>query len=310
MDLTHKSLIHTIRKFNRFYTNILGLLDKHILNSEFSLSEVRVLHEISITENCTSKKLIEELKMDAGYLSRILQRFEQKKLLHKTRSDEDGRLYYLNLTDSAKDMISNLNKLSDLQISELTTHLSDKDKTSIVKSMTTIETCLKKDSPNISDVNIRCDLKPGDVGYLIYLHGLFYSKECGYNHIFEGYVCKTFYDFLINYNPDKDKLWLAEIHEEIIGAIAIVGHSKTKAQLRWFILHPKYRKLGLGSSLLNQALKYCEEKNYKQVFLETTEDQKKAINMYVKAGFKKISEFENKSWGKTLIEQTYELTLP
>ncbi|MHB1654482.1 MAG: bifunctional helix-turn-helix transcriptional regulator/GNAT family N-acetyltransferase [Desulfitobacteriaceae bacterium] len=307
MNSVYLSLVHTIRKFNRFYTNILGLLDQHMLNSEFSLAEIRVLHEIGNTENCTAKKLMEELKMDSGYLSRIIKRFEREKLLYRTQSIDDGRLYYLYLTETGKNTLLNLNELSNNQIYQMIIRLSDKDKMTVVESMKTIETAFTKETVPILKVNIRCDLKPGDVGYVIYLHGWIYAEECGYNHIFEGYVCKTFYDFLENYSPKKDRLWLAEANGEIVGTVAIVGHSPVKAQLRWFIINPAFRGIGLGRALLDEALKYCRENGYKKIFLETTEDQKKAVNMYVKAGFKKVDEFENKAWGKVLIEQTYEL---
>lgn len=162
---------------------------------------------------------------------------------------------------------------------------------------------------NIDLLKVRYNLKPGDVGYLIYLHGWIYGKECGYNHTFEGYVCKTFYDFFSNYNPNKDRIWFAELDEEIIGAIAIIGHSPIEAQLRWFILHPDYRGKGIGRILYKEALDYCREKGYKKVFLATTQDQQIAIRMYIQEGFKKVFEFENKTWGKPLIEETYELML-
>lgn len=310
MNSKYAPLVHTIRKFNRFYTNILGLLDQHMLNSDFSLAEARVLHEIGNTENCTAKKLIEKLKMDPGYLSRIIKRFEKKKLLYRVQSYDDGRLYYIHLTDSGKDTLSMLNKLSNNQIYEMISALPDQDKMTVVDSMKTIEDMLAGKTKSAAEkVKIRYELRPGDVGYLIHLHGMIYAGECGYNHMFEGYVCKTFYDFFENYNSEKDRIWLAEASGKIIGAIAIVGHSPVKAQLRWFIIHPAFRGSGLGKTLLDEALKYCREKGYKQIFLETTEDQKTAVNMYVKAGFTKVAEFENKAWGKVLIEQTYELVL-
>lgn len=159
------------------------------------------------------------------------------------------------------------------------------------------------------DIKIRNDLRPGDVGALIHLHGWIYAEECGYNHIFEAYVCKTFYDFLLNYSPQKDSLWFAEVNGQMIGAIAIVGHSAIRAQLRWFILHPAFRGKGIGKTLLSESIAYCKDKGYQQVFLETTEDQEKAIAMYMKVGFMKVAEHENKTWGKALVEQTFELKL-
>ncbi|MHB1454886.1 MAG: GNAT family N-acetyltransferase [Saccharofermentanales bacterium] len=156
-------------------------------------------------------------------------------------------------------------------------------------------------------ISIRDELRPGDVGYLIHLHGWIYAKECGFNHEFEGYVCKTFYDFYNRYSPDKDRIWFAEYGSEIVGAIAIVGHTPTRAQLRWFILHPSFRGLGLGRTLMNKAMDFCKEKGYTNLFLETTVDQKTAVEMYLKAGFRVVSEEKVTMWGRDLLTQTYEL---
>ncbi|KLU64389.1 acetyltransferase YpeA [Desulfosporosinus acididurans] len=311
MNSRNMNLIHIIRRFNRFYTNILGLLDKHIYESEFSLAEVRVLYDIEHMEVCTAKKLIEELKIDPGYLSRIIKRFENDSLIYRVQSPEDGRLYYLFLTDKGKNTLSKLNDLSNDQIYNLISRLPERDKMSVVESMKTVENAFSGKPIKIKEkITIRSELRPGDVGYLIHLHGRFYAEECKYNYMFEGYVCKTIFDMFNNYNVEKDRFWFAEANGEIIGSIAIIGHSATRAQLRWFILHPSFRGIGLGNTLLNEAVKYCQEKGYEQVFLETTDDQKIAIKMYMNVGFKKVAEHENKEWGRKLIEQTYELSLP
>jgi len=306
------SIIKRVREFNRFYTNILGLLDKHILDSHYSLSEVRVLYEIANMEKCTAKLLNEELAVDLGYLSRIIKRFEKDDLINRVKSENDGRIYYLFLTDKGKDIMKKLDQLSCRYIEHMIKPLKMDQQEKLIKSMNTIENILSVREDTINGkkkVNIRCDLKPGDVGYLIYLHGWIYEKECGYNYLFEGYVCKTFYDFYNKYNPNKDQFWLAEFNGEIIGSIAIVGHTQTKAQLRWFILHPDYRGYGLGKSLLNEAMAYCKNKGYQNVFLETTQDQEKAIKMYEQFGFEKVSVHEHHAWGKDLVELVYELKL-
>lgn len=311
MNIIHTSLISAIRSFNRFYTTVLGLLDHHLLDSDFSLAEIRVLHDIEHSKNCTSKDLIKALRIDPGYLSRIIKRFEKSNLLHKVQSQEDGRIHYLYLTDSGKDTLYKLDCQSNNQISQLISSLSKQDQLAVVESMNTIENVFSKKTINEdTNIKIRNDLKPGDIGYLVHMHGWIYAEECGYNHMFEGYVCKTFYNFFENYNPEKDRLWVAESKGKIIGAIAMVGHSDVKAQLRWFILHPSYRGMGLGGKLLNEALNYCKDKHYNQIFLETTTDQKAAIKMYTAAGFNKVSENKSEMWGRTLVEQTYELHLP
>lgn len=302
------SIIPIIRKFNRFYTKILGLLDKHLLDSNFSLTEVRVLYEIANTEYCTAKMLIDLLSIDAGYLSRILKRFEKLGLTYRVQSQKDGRSSLLFLSSFGEETLSKMNTLSDDQIDNLIIKLPNQKKKTIARNMIAIERALS-DNPEERRVEIRSNLKPGDIGMLIHMHGWIYSMECGYNHLFEGYVCKTFYEFLRTYSQDKDRFWIAEEDGEIVGSIAIIGHSNEKAQLRWFILHPDYRGIGIGKILFQEAMGYCKEMGYQHIFLETTEDQKTAIAMYKKEGFKKISEQENESWGMRLLEQTYELYL-
>jgi DNA-binding MarR family transcriptional regulator/GNAT superfamily N-acetyltransferase len=310
MNSIYQPVIDTVRSFNRFYTNILGLLDHHMLGSRFSLSEIRVLYEIAHTDNCVAKDLSEKLTMDPGYLSRMMKQFEKWNLTYRVQSAQDGRLYYLYLTDQGKDTMAELDGLSNRQIHEMLSRLPEQGRRKLVEGMRTIEEILSEKPLTREKIIIRNEIKPGDVGCLIQLHGWIYAKECGFNHVFEGYVCKTFYDFLENYHPEKDRLWLAEAEEGIIGAIAIVGHSAQRAQLRWFILHPHFRGMGLGNTLLNEAMQYCREKGFQTVFLETTEDQKTAIKMYMKAGFRKVAEHENHTWGKSLVEQTFELSLP
>ncbi|WP_145044822.1 helix-turn-helix domain-containing GNAT family N-acetyltransferase [Paenibacillus xylanexedens] len=305
---SHTSIIPIIRQFNRFYTKVLGLLDKHLLDSDFSLSEARVLYEIGHSEHCTASMLIEQLRLDPGYLSRMLKRFEKLGLTYRVQSKEDGRSSLLYLSELGKETLARMDALSDEQIRNMILELPDQSQRSIARSMTAIERELSSE-PTERRIHVRTELKPGDVGALIQLHGWVYAKECGYNHEFEAYVCKTFYDFLQTYSPDKDRFWLVESDHEIVGSIAVIGHPGERAQIRWFILHPDYRGMGMGKKLIQEAITYCREKGYRDVFLETTDDQKTAIAMYTKAGFVKTLEQENMGWGTHHIEQTYELHL-
>ncbi len=304
-----KKEVGIIRSFNRFYTNVLGLLNQHILESSFSLSEARVLHEIEKTEKCTSKKLSEILCMDAGYLSRILKQFEKYGMIERHRAPEDARSYFLYVTQIGKDKMNELNARSDEQIHNLIHPLTADDQSLLVKNMISIENILNEDKQIMpEDITMRHDVKVGDAGYIIYMHGRIYSQEYNYSLAFEGYVAQSFYEFLLNYDPERDRLWLAEYYGEIIGSIAIVGRGD-RAQLRWFILHPDYRGIGLGKRMLNGALSYCREKGFKSVYLDTTNDLDTAVAMYTKAGFIKVSEKKNNSWREDLTELEFEMQL-
>ncbi|WP_462408539.1 GNAT family N-acetyltransferase [Neobacillus sp. Marseille-QA0830] len=160
----------------------------------------------------------------------------------------------------------------------------------------------------LEDISIRNQVRPGDAGYITYMHGWIYNKEYNYTTVFEGYVAQSFYDFLMNYDPNKDRLWVAEHNDEIVGSIAILGHGE-RAQLRWFLLHPDYRGIGLGKHLLNEAIAYCRQKGFKTVYLDTTDDLDQAIGMYTRAGFVIVAEKENHTWSDNLMELEFELNL-
>jgi ribosomal protein S18 acetylase RimI-like enzyme len=166
-----------------------------------------------------------------------------------------------------------------------------------------------QESETVSDIHIRYNLLPGDVGFLIYLHGQLYAKESGYNLEFEAYVCKTFYEFLPTYNPAKDRIFLAIADNQIVGSVAILGSSRHLAQLRWFLIHPDYRGRGLGKKLLDEAIVFCRERDYQKVYLMTTSMQETAIALYKKAGFRKTGEKYLQLWGQQLYEQRYDMDL-
>ena len=159
----------------------------------------------------------------------------------------------------------------------------------------------------LSPWKLRCDFKPDDIDYLTHLHGVLYAGEYGYDKTFEAYVAAGLAEFLKSFNPKKDRMWLAEVDDQIIGAIAVVGHSKVEAQLRWFLVHPDYRRRGLGSELMNNALKFCKERKYKTVFLWTTNDLHAAGRLYIHTGFKKVEDKTHEIWGKRTTEERYEL---
>lgn len=307
-----KLAVKEIRKFNRFYTSHLGLLNKHFLETSYSITEMRVLYEIGESKDMTAQYLKELLNLDKGYISRIINVFKKRELLERKKSLVDKRLYYLQLTKKGKELLAILQEKSDQQIEKFTEQFSKGEERMLVNSMRSIQTLLvtSYDNNNLAkEVSFREGLNPGDIGYLIYLHGILYAKESGYSSEFEGYVVKTFYEFLERYSPEHDRIWLAEYNSQIIGCIAILHHSTEQAQLRWFLTDPTFRGAGVGKKLLTFALDYCKESTYKNVFLLTTSIQKVAIEMYKKNGFIETESVKLMQWGKMMHEERFDLFL-
>jgi N-acetylglutamate synthase-like GNAT family acetyltransferase len=156
---------------------------------------------------------------------------------------------------------------------------------------------------------IRTNLRPGDIGYLIYLHGILYAKEYGWDYTFEGYVAESLTKSIPSLDEGKGCLWIAEIEGKTTGSIGIVRYSNSEAQLRWFLVHPDQRGRGLGRELLKRALKFSRDRGFKSVFLWTVSDLKTATHLYEEAGFRKTEEKTHQIWGKTITEERYQLSL-
>lgn len=190
---------------------------------------------------------------------------------------------------------------ADEQIYDLIRHMPEADQIGLAQKMLSIENLLTGHrNVRLEDIVIRHAIKQGDAGYLTYMHGWIYAQEYNYSTVLEGYVAQSFYEFLANYDPRKDRLWIAEYAGEIVGSIGIVGHGD-RAQLRWFLLHPGYRGIGLGKYMLNDSIEFWRRKGFKKVYPCTNSDLETAINMYKKAGFVKVAEKENNTWRTILL---------
>jgi DNA-binding MarR family transcriptional regulator/ribosomal protein S18 acetylase RimI-like enzyme len=300
--------IAQIRSFNRFYTSVIGLLDKNYLNSEFSLTEVRILYELyHHPDGISASELISLLNLDKGYLSRMLDQFEKAKLVEKRQSAVDKRSSNLFLTGSGKEIFERLNAASSEQIRHLLSSQDERDIAKLVHHMNAITQIMQQRVINLDDITIRTELRPGDIGYITYMHGELYKTEYNYGITFETYVASGFEEFYKNYDPDKDRVWIAEHNNRIVGFLLLINRENDTAQLRFFLLDPAYRGVGLGKKMVRLFMQFFKDAGYKHCYLLTTSEQIEAANIYVKLGFKLTKEKDSAIFGKPLKEQRYDL---
>ncbi|QNK64666.1 bifunctional helix-turn-helix transcriptional regulator/GNAT family N-acetyltransferase [Pedobacter sp. PAMC26386] len=309
-----KSIISNIRAFNRFYTDIIGLLDKHLLNSDYSLSEVRVLYEIYTGQDIQASQVMTTMHIDKSYLSRILKKLEKDRLIAKKPSDLDARAMVLSLTDIGLKLFQELNKASDDQTSDIIKNLNQQQRQQLVFHMNSIQhllTCKDAGLENrlrLADIKIRQQLLPGDLGYIAYIHGKLYAEELGYGINFEAYVLEGLREFAKQYHPEKDRVWICEHEEKIIGFL-VAFHREDSLQFRYFIFLPEYRGIGLGKKLMDQFLTFMKQAGYRKAFLYTTNEQQAGIALYEKNGFVLSEEKKSYAFGKELDERRYDLIL-
>lgn len=297
------SYVSEIRSFNRFYTKILGLLDKNILDSPYSLTEARILLEINKLKDCTASKLVSKLGIDRGYMSRVLKNFESNGLVEKKNLTGDRRTLRLCLTEKGGNTLSELEAKSDEQVENLISHMTDSEKQKLVDSMKNIKTALLD---GINPITVR-SYRAEDIEYVIRRHRELYGEEYGFGTEFIYYVEKYVHKFDEHHDTSKENIWIAEAAGKRVGMIAIVKADEETAQLRWFLIEPEMRGAGLGYKLMNTVMNFCKEKGYKHVFLWTISYLEAARMLYKRFGFELTESKPNDSWGGHLIEERWDI---
>jgi GNAT superfamily N-acetyltransferase len=238
-------------------------------------------------------------------MSRVLKRFENNGLIVKENSSADRRITILCLTEKGKQTLAELEDRSCRQVDRLTSHLSSSEKQELVCSMKNIKSALLD---GIKPITIRT-YEAKDIYYIINRHRELYDGEYGFGSEFSDYVEKYVLKFDEHHDKDKENIWIAEAEGKPMGMIAIVRADDTTAQLRWFLIEPHMRGMGLGFKLMKTAIDFCKEKNYKHVFLWTVSILEAARSLYKRFGFELIESKVNDTWGDHLMEERWDLEM-
>jgi DNA-binding MarR family transcriptional regulator/ribosomal protein S18 acetylase RimI-like enzyme len=300
--------VDAVRKFNRFYTKHIGALNEGLLNSRFSLTEMRVLYELYAGQNVTAGDICKSLSLDPAYLSRILKKFKSDGLLITEKKADDGRQRILTFTEEGRHELTRFVQASRDEVSAILAPLSDTAQVRLLAAMDYIAAILDPEDDRSEPVIIRSH-RPGDIGWVVHRHGVLYAEEYGFDTSFEALVAQVGSDFLTNFDPEYEHCWIAERNDEILGSVFLVKKDEATAQLRLLYVEPTARGLGIGRKLVDECIRFARRKQYKTITLWTNSILHAAIHLYEEAGFKLVEEETHYSFGQDLAGQTWDLDL-
>ena len=300
--------IATVRAFNRFYTRKLGVLDQHFGKSPFSLSEARVLYELAHHDDLAAKEIGIELGLDPGYLSRIVQSFDEKGLITRKPLPADRRQVCLNLSAKGRQTFAKLNLNSQNEVAAMLAALSPGDARRLTGAMATIEDLLEPTETKRPPFLLRSH-RVGDMGWVISRQAIAYAEEYGWDIGYEALVAEICAEFIRNYDPAREHCWIAEAGGEPLGSVFLVKASDEVAKLRLLLVEKKARGLGVGRALVEQCIRSAREKGFKKMTLWTQSILVAARGIYQQAGFHRTAEKQHHSFGVDLVGETWEMEL-
>ncbi|MFN3744410.1 MAG: GNAT family N-acetyltransferase [Hyphomicrobiaceae bacterium] len=301
--------VAAIRRFSRFYTRQLGLLAESLHASPYSLSEARVLYELAHGRDITASDLTRELGIDAGYLSRMLKKFEEQGLIHRTPAEDDARRAVITLTPKGQAAFAPLDRGSHEGVVAMLEKVAPPDRPRLVAATKTIARLLGAPAPTAEPYILR-GLETGDAGWITHRQAVIYAREYGWTDPrLEALVAEILSKFISNFDPKHERAWIAERDGEVVGSVFVTRASAEVAQLRLLYVEPSARGLGLGRRLVDECIRFARAKRYKMLMLWTHDVLVPAIRIYAAAGFNLIKEERHNEFGHDVNGQFWELAL-
>lgn len=301
--------VASVRRFSRFYTRQIGLLEEGLLRSDFPLTEARVLYELAYHPGRSASELGRDLGLDPGYLSRILRSFEDRSLLRREASPRDGRQNHLYLTRAGEQAFAPLDQGSRKEVTAMLSRLSDAEQLRLLEAMQTVEALLGSGAPAPVPYVLRPP-QPGDLGWIVHRQAVLYAEEYGWDASFEALVAQIVADFQQNFEPRQERCWIAERGGRVVGSVFLVrGTAPEEAKLRLLYVEGSARGLGIGSRLVAECVAFARRCGYERVMLWTNDVLVSARRIYEAAGFRLVAEEPHHSFGKDLVGQTWRLDL-
>lgn len=299
--------VAAVRRFNRFYTRAIGVLDRAYLGGPYTVTEARVLYEIAQGDGVTPGSICAALALDPGYVSRIVARYERDGLVSRTRSASDGRSFLLRLTPAGRETFVALDARSAAKAASLVERLTAADRSRLAAALDQAQLLLEPEAEPAAPF-VRPH-RPGDMGWVIEQHALIYGHEYGWGAGIEAVTARICADFLEKHDPARERCWIAERGGERIGSVFLVKESEDVARLRLLLLTPGARGLGLGRRLVEDCVAFAREAGYREIVLWTHAVLTAARAIYASVGFQIEETWTHDEFGKPEVSETWRLTL-
>jgi DNA-binding MarR family transcriptional regulator/GNAT superfamily N-acetyltransferase len=299
--------VAAVRGFNRFYTNVIGLLRGKYLDTPYSLTEARLLFELAQRDTSEVTDLRRTVDIDPGYLSRILARFEADGLITRQRSAADARRQIIGLTGTGRSVVGGLDARSGGQTRDMLAAVRDEDRRRLLDAMRVITETLTG-SPQPRGYLLRPP-QPGDMGWVVQRNGAVYADEFGWDSSYEALVARIVADYVDHRDPDAEAAWIAEVDGTPAGCVFCVRENATSARLRLLLVEPWARGLGIGSRLVEEVLRFARQAGYCRITLWTNDALADARRIYQRAGFTLDNESRHHSFGEDLTGQNWSRAL-
>lgn len=306
MNATTEARVDALRAFSRSYTRVLRVLDEGLLDSPYCLTEARILYELAHLDVMDAVALRRELGLDAGYLSRIVRRFEVDGLVIQRRSSVDARRQVLQMTPHGRDVFAVLDARSAEQARALLSALDDDSQRRLIAAMATVRRALEPSSA--APVALLAP-GPGDFGWVVARHGAIYADEFGWDATFEALVARIVADYVDQHDAAREAAWIATIDGDNAGCVFCVHKDDATAQLRLLLVEPDARGRGVGSLLVDACIDFARHAGYQRITLWTNDVLVAARRIYEAAGFRLIDEAPHSSFGVDLVGQNWQLEL-
>jgi DNA-binding MarR family transcriptional regulator/GNAT superfamily N-acetyltransferase len=295
--------VAAVRGFNRFYTNVIGLLRGKYLETPYSLTEARLLFELAQRDTSEATDLRRTVDIDPGYLSRILARFESDDLITRQRSATDARRLIIRLTEIGRSVVAGLDARSAEQTRGLLAGLRDEDRRRLLDAMHVITETLTG-SPQPRGYLLRAP-RAGDMGWVVQRNGAVYAEEFGWDSSYEALVARIVADYVDTRDPEAEAAWIAEVDGAPAGCVFCVRENATTARLRLMLVEPWARGLGIGARLVEEVLRFARQAGYTDITLWTNDVLVAARRIYQGAGFTLDNEYRHHSFGQDLVGQNW-----